>query len=348
MSSKDYVSVLTRQSAPEGVDWRSMSVVARALLLTRASVLPLTILGSGQGLLFAWWSGKISDASFGGNAVSGLLLGFAAFFGANLAHAANNLANDWRDYHDGLDRPGYPRADYSPHPIASGAMSSRTLLITIGILTALAAILGGFTMVIRGEPLLGAFAIAGLILSWGYTDPPLRLKRRGLGELSAFIVWGPLMGGGTYLAATGSIDATALIATLPWALFVTAVLFGKHLDKIEADGSRGVKTFVVRIGERRARAFTTALITAGYLGIAIFAIPVPGLGIFPWFVAPLAGAGAIVALPALKIVAAPRPAAPPPGYPLWPLWHVGAAFLASRPAMGALLVGLVVGAILGR
>jgi 1,4-dihydroxy-2-naphthoate octaprenyltransferase len=154
------------------------------------------------------------------------------------------------------------------------------------------------------------------------------------------------MGGGTYLAATGTLDATALIATLPWALFVTAVLFGKHLDKIEADGSRGVKTFVVRIGERRARAFTTLLITAGYIGIAVFAIP--AIGIFPWFVAPLAGIGALFALPALKIVAAPRPSAPPAGYPLWPLWHVGAAFLASRPAMGALLVGLVVGAILGR
>ena len=119
-----------------------------------------------------------------------------------------------------------------------------------------------------------------------------------------------------------------------------------NTDKIEADGSRGVKTFVVRIGERRARACTTLLITAGYLGVAIFAIP--GIGIFPWFVAPLAGLAAIVALPALKIVAAPRPAAPPAGYPLWPLWHVGAAFLASRPAMGALLVGLIVGAILGR
>lgn len=346
MSGKDYASVLLRQSAPDGVDWRSMSVVARALLLARASVLPLTILGSGQGLLFAWWRGAIGDASFGGSTVSGLLLGLAAFLGANLAHAANNLANDWRDYHDGLDRPGYPRADYSPHPIASGAMSSRTLLVTIGVLTALAAILGGFTMVVRGEPMLGAFAIAGLILSWGYTDPPLRLKRRGLGELSALVVWGPLMGGGTYLAATGSLDAVALLATLPWALFVTAVLFGKHLDKIEADGSRGVKTFVVRIGERRARAFTTALISAGYLGIALFSIP--AIGIFPWFVAPLAGIGAYLALPALKIVAAPRPSTAPAGYPLWPLWHVGAAFLASRPAMGALLTGLVVGAILGR
>lgn len=340
---KTYVAVLLRQSPPEGVDWRTMSWLARALLLARASVLPLSIVGAGQGLLFAWWRGTIADAAYGGTAVSGALLGFAALVGASLAHTANNLANDWRDYHDGLDRPGYPRADYSPHPIASGAMSSRTLLIVIGLLTALAALLGGFVLVVRGEPLIAAFAIAGLILSWGYTDPPLRLKRRGLGELSAFIVWGPLMGGGTYLAATGGLDLTAIIATLPWACIVTAVLFGKHLDKIEADRSRGVGTLVVRLGERRSRAVTVGLISLGYLGVAAFAL----VGIFPIVVAPLAGLAALSALPALRLVAAPRPAAPPPGYSLWPLWHVGAAFLSGRPAMGALFVGLAVGAIFG-
>ena len=340
---KTYASVLLRQSPPEGVDWRSMSLVARALLLARASVLPLSIVGAGQGLLFAWWRGAIADAPFNGSSVGGALLGVAALVGASLAHTANNLANDWRDYHDGLDRPGYPRADYSPHPIASGAMTSRSLLIAIGILTALAALLGGFAMVVRGEALLGAFAIAGLLLSWGYTDPPLRLKRRGLGELSAFVVWGPLMGGGTYLAATGTLDAVALIATLPWACVVTAVLFGKHLDKIEADGSRGVRTLVVRLGERTSRRITVLLISLGYLGVAAFA----AIGIFPIIAAPLAGLGALTALPALRIVAAPRPAAPPAGYALWPLWHVGAAFLAGRPAMGALFVSLALGALLG-
>ncbi len=340
MSARDYASVLLRQSAPDGVDWRSMSALARGLLLARASVLPLTIVGSGQALLFAWWRGTIHDAQRG---VSGLALGLAAFVGASLAHAANNLANDWRDHKDGLDRPGYPRADYSPHPIASGALSSRTLLIVIALLTAAAALLGGFVMVMRGEPLLGFFALSGLVLSWGYTDPPLRFKRRGLGELSAFIVWGPLIGGGTYLAATGSVDGTALLATLPWALIVTAVLFGKHLDKIEADASRGVGTIVVRIGERRSRIAAVALITIGYLAIAAFAIP--AIGIYPWFVAPLAGLAALSALPALKLLAAPRPAAPPAGYQLWPLWHVGAAFVAGRPAMGALFFGLFIGAL---
>jgi 1,4-dihydroxy-2-naphthoate octaprenyltransferase len=222
-------------------------------------------------------------------------------------------------------------------------MSSRTLFLTIAIITGLAALLGGFAMVMRSEPLLGVFAVAGLILSWGYTDPPLRLKRRGLGELSVLLVWGPLMGGGTYLAATGTIDGTVLLATLPWGAIATAVLFGKHLDKIEADSSRGVGTFVVRIGERRARAGTLLLLSVGYISVALFGL----LGIFPWIVAPLAGLGALSALPAMKIVAAPRPSAPPAGYPLWPLWHVGAAFLAGRPAMGALFVGLILGTLLG-
>jgi 1,4-dihydroxy-2-naphthoate octaprenyltransferase len=222
-------------------------------------------------------------------------------------------------------------------------MSSRTLLTAIAILTGLGALLGGFTMVMRADLMLGLFAVAGLILSWGYTDPPLRLKRRGLGELSVLLVWGPLMGGGTYLAATGTIDSTALLATLPWGMIATAVLFGKHLDKIEADGSRGVRTFVVRIGEQRARAATLALLSGGYICVALFG----ALGIFPWIVAPLAGLGALSARAALKIVAAPRPAAPPPGYPLWPLWHVGAAFLVGRPAMGALFVGLILGTLLG-
>ena len=60
---KTYAAVLLRQSPPEGVDWSTMSRLARGLLLARASVLPLSIVGAGQGLLVAWWRGTIADAS---------------------------------------------------------------------------------------------------------------------------------------------------------------------------------------------------------------------------------------------------------------------------------------------
>ena len=58
--------------------------------------------------------------------------------------------------------------------------------------------------VYRGWPVV-AFALAGFALSFAYTAPPLRFKKRGLGEPDVFLVWGPLMVCGTYYAAVGHI-----------------------------------------------------------------------------------------------------------------------------------------------
>ncbi len=85
------------------------------------------------------------------------------------------------------------------------------------------------------SPLIIAFALGGLFVSVFYVAPPLRLKHHGLGEPGVFIVWGPLMIGGTFLAATGTVPAWVLVFSLPYALLVTSVLFGKHIDKIEPD-----------------------------------------------------------------------------------------------------------------
>jgi 1,4-dihydroxy-2-naphthoate octaprenyltransferase len=42
----------------------------------------------------------------------------------------------------------------------------------------------------------------------------------------------------------------------------------------------------------------------------------------------------------------PRPAEPPPGYPVWPLWYVAAAFVHTRRAGALLVLGLLVAALL--
>ena len=86
-------------------------------------------------------------------------------------------------------------------------------------------------MSVRG-PLVAAFALSGLFISVFYVAPPISLKKRGLGEPGVFLTWGPLMIGGTYFVATGTIPAWVWIASLPYAILVTTVLFGKHIDKI--------------------------------------------------------------------------------------------------------------------
>ena len=70
---------------------------------------------------------------------------------------------------------------------------------------------------LRGWPVL-LFAGLGLFISVFYVAPPIRLKHIGLGELGVFIVWGPLMIGGSYYCAAGSAAAWVYLAGCPIAI----------------------------------------------------------------------------------------------------------------------------------
>jgi len=49
----------------------------------------------------------------------------------------------------------------------------------------------------------------------------------------------------------------------------------------------------------------------------------------------------------LKAYGEPKPAAPPPGYRVWPLWFVSLAFYHGRLAGGLFVLGLALNALLG-
>src|SRR4029079_16192211 len=164
-----------------------------------------------------------------------------AVVGLVVAHAANNMINDYFDLEGGVDTDDYVRALYAPHPILSGWETKRELGAAIVLANAVDLAIMLFLTAARGR-LVIAFALAGLFISVFYVAPPIRLKHHGLGEPGVFIVWGPLMVVGTFFVATGQIPAWVGIAPLPYAILVTSVLFGKHIDKIDADTKKGVRT----------------------------------------------------------------------------------------------------------
>jgi 1,4-dihydroxy-2-naphthoate octaprenyltransferase len=43
----------------------------------------------------------------------------------------------------------------------------------------------------------------------------------------------------------------------------------------------------------------------------------------------------------------PKPSEPPAGFPIWPLWFAGLAFVHTRRAGGLLVLGMLVGVIAG-
>ena len=190
-------------------------------------------------------------------------------------------------------------------------------------------------------PLVIAFALAGLFISVFYVAPPIRLKHIGLGEPGVFIVWGPLMVAGTFFVATGELPTWVWIASLPYAILVTTVLFGKHIDKIDADRKKGVRTLPVILGESRARLVARALMIAFY-PIVVGAALVGWIG--PWVALVLLGLPRL--LEVLRTFSKPRPESPPHSYVGWPLWFVGGAFIHTRRAGGLLVLGLLLNALL--
>jgi 1,4-dihydroxy-2-naphthoate polyprenyltransferase len=140
------------------------------------------------------------------------------------------MINDYFDTTGGVDTEGYVRALYAPHPILSGWVTKRQLEVAILVVNAIGAAIMLALAAVRG-PLIIVFALGGLFVSVFYVAPPIRLKHHGLGEPGVFLVWGPLMVGGTFLAATGAIAPWVLLVSVPYALLVTSVLFGKHTTR---------------------------------------------------------------------------------------------------------------------
>ncbi len=324
---KKWLWVLTTTNPPKG----RLDPVSKWLWITRAGVLPMTLVAAGlAGLLAVYRGASVNWWWFALSAV-----------GLVLAHMANNLMNDLFDLEVGTDTEDYPRNLYSPHPVISGALTKKRLATYALAVNALCLAVMITLTAARGWPIL-AFALGGFLLSAAYTAPPLRLKKRGLGEPTVLVVWGPLMVGGTYYAATGTIPGAVILASLPYAVLCTTVLMGKHIDKAAWDGPAGTRTLPVILGERVARNLTRGMFVTFFVLIAALVIA-DILSVFTLVV--------LISLPLLLrvwgVFGQPKPDTSPVPNPVWPLWFAPAAFLLTRRAGGLLLIGMIAGAIAG-
>ena len=305
---------------------KQMDVVSKWLIITRAAVFTMTATsGMIGGLLAAAVAENPDWLNFG-----------LAFVGLVIAHAANNMNNDYFDMEGGVDTEDYARAQYAPHPVLSGMLTKRGLGGAVLFLNLLDAVIL-IALYLRTDWPVIAFALAGLFISVFYVAPPLKLKHHGLGEPGVFLVWGPLMIGGTFYVTAGVLPPAGVwLATIPYALAVATVLMGKHIDKREADQAKGIHTLPVIIGERLSLRINMALMVAFYL-IVVALVLTGTLGVWVLLV--------FLAVPRLKTALEtyrkPKPNQPPENYPVWPLWFVSWAFYHNKRAGLLFVIGLV-------
>jgi len=250
--------------------------------------------------------------------------------------------NDFWDSRHGLDTPDSYRVNYGPHPLENGMMNSRQLLAGTLVILVIAGAIGAYLTLLGGW-FVAALAVLGGAILVLYAGDPFPLKYVGLGELAVVIVWGPMMIGGTYYLLAGDLPGWVLLASLPYALGVTTVLFGKHIDKIDFDSRHRIHTLPIILGERNARAAVVVMMALMYLStLALVAAGQFSL----WLLLVL------LALPlawtTLRVFSAPKPQTPPANYAGWPLWFVGFAFVHNRRFGSLFVLGLLLQVIAKR
>lgn len=306
-----------------------MDFVSKWLIATRACVFSMTTTSVLIGALIA-----ATDRYF--NLVYLLLILFALI----LAHASNNLINDYFDFKQGVDSPDYPRTQYSPHPIVSGLMTEKELLFAFLLFGIIEFIIAIYLTLKCGLPVL-LFSLIGFLLSVFYVAPPLKLKYRGFGELAIFFIWGPMITVGTYYVMSGRMPLHIWLASIPYGLIVTNVLFGKHLDKYDKDKEKGILTLPVLLGWKNAILFAKINSALFYIIIIILVlfktispftlITFFSINRFKFFI---------------SILDTPKPNEKPEDFPdIWPLWYVAWAFWFNKLAGGLFIIGLILGII---
>jgi len=335
---------------------KEMCPVSKWLIITRACVFVMTILSGLIGGMLA-----VIDGHFSLFNLFNLLI---IVIGLMLAHAANNMLNDYWDVRQGIDTSDYPRAKYAPHPILDNMVSTETLLTAIAVCYVADFIIAIYFTFVAGWQVL-LFAFAGVFFSVFYVAPPLNLKHRGLGELAIFLIWGPLITVGSYYVLAKAAPVKVWLASIPYGLAVTTVIMGKHLDKAEKDSEKGVKTLAVLLGNDGAVTVMRILIMSFYAVIAVFSI----FRILPWW-SLLAFISVMQAKRFMATLSEPAPATPQEAfkmaedvipkdmkekfdpnlpadaYPLWPLWYAAWGVWWTRIAGGLFVLGLLISAII--
>ena len=227
------------------------------------------------------WSFTMTAVSVSVGSVIGAMDGGFSWFlylitlaGIIFMHAAANLFNDYYDVLSGVDTLEVSTAQYRPHPLVEGTLKPREVMIEAICLFILAAVIGIFLAVTRGWIIL-IIGMTGAFAGLFYTAPPFRYKYRGLGEVSTFLMWGPLMVEGAYFVQRQTLSVDALWVSLPFGVLVALVLLANNIRDAADDEKREIKTLPIITGRQRGIWIYVILVVFAYVSVILMAFTGP-------------------------------------------------------------------------
>lgn len=242
-----------------------MSKFSSWINAARLRTLPLSISGIFVGSAIAAQEGYFNLAIF--SLAIGTTLGLQVL---------SNFANDYGDGVKGTDndeRIGPARA------IQSGLITQKEMkeaMVVTAITTLVLAILLIYTA-FGGEQLLSAFiffilGIAAIIAAIKYTVGNSAYGYRGMGDIFVFIFFGLVAVYGSYYLYSQDHEWTSIFPAISIGLLSVAVLNLNNLRDRISDEKAGKFTLVVKLGERRAKAYHYFLIIGALFFFLMYSV----------------------------------------------------------------------------
>ena len=214
-----------------------------ALRMTRPGFGVITLTGCWLGFALAHHSGF--DVSLGP--------AFGVVLVALLLHAAANVLNDYHDARSGADDAN----EQGIFPFTGGSRLIQNGVVTLEQTRGLAGFLLGLAVPIglwlawQGTWILVGLGLAGLLLGWVYSAPPVALMRRGAGEVAVGLAWALLVIGADAMFR-GTLDADVAWLAAGYGALIANILLINGFPDASADAMVGKRTAVVRLGRSRA------------------------------------------------------------------------------------------------
>lgn len=226
--------------------------LARYLLATRPAFLTIALAGCVLGfatastVAFAWPLALLT-----------VVLAVAA-------QAGVNVLNDYYDHLNGTDELNtdrlYPFTGGSRF-IQNGIMGPRQML-AYGLVLFAAVTAGGLWLISERGVGLFWIGLAGLLIGWAYSAPPLKLNSRGMGEPAVAAGFLLIVVGADFVQR-GGLSAAPWLVGLPYALLVTNILYINQFPDRRADLAAGKLHWVARLEPAvAARGYWAILATA--------------------------------------------------------------------------------------
>jgi 1,4-dihydroxy-2-naphthoate octaprenyltransferase len=257
------------------IHWQTKLI--KALAITRLPFLSAVLMPAFIGGAYAYH--YLLQGGQGFNWINFLL----AVVGVALLHLGSNVMNDYFDVKDGTDGANndyFLQLSGGSRAIELGLISlegtKRLGLSLLGV-----ALLIGIYLTYATGWITFLLGMAGLLIGYLYTAPPVRLvARRGLGELGIALAFGPLVTAGIVYVITQQLDPIAFLVGLPVGLLTANILLINEFPDAASDAKTGKNHLVVTFGKEKSTFIYLGILLMAFLANLAIALVLPGLNVW--------------------------------------------------------------------